>query len=172
MAFRYLNTASATIANTTTETTLIPTGNGSLVIPANQMAPGTFVRITIRGEFITDAIAPTLQFKVKLIAGSTVIIGNTGANTTPIAGAARVFEVSLLFVTSTIGVTGTVYSKGYAIIGLTATTNALWNMTTTATPMVVDSTVDNTIDVTVQWGTANANNSLVVFAAVIETSGT
>ncbi len=67
---RYVATADKTVANTTTETTLFGTGEGSLTLPANYLRTGRTIKIDIRGRLAATG-NPNRTIKLKL--GSTVI---------------------------------------------------------------------------------------------------
>lgn len=168
MGFIFVGSNGPVVSNSTTEKTLLPATNGTLVIPASQAVPGTFVRIGLRGVYGTDAVVPTLRLRAKLIGGSTVTVGDTGANT--MTGAATSdFELTVWLRFDTVGVTGVVYARGVVVIGLTQLTHVRWHMGQ-GSQFTIDSTVDQTIDITAQWGTANANSSIVAQDITVEIS--
>lgn len=67
----FVQTASATIANSTTETTISSTGVGRLTLPANFFIIGRTIRITGRG-FHSSTANPNITLKIKF--GSTVML--------------------------------------------------------------------------------------------------
>ena len=128
------------------------------------------MRLAIRGILTTDVVAPTIRFRVKF--GSTVV-GDTAAVTLPILATAGVFDMDFLLTFATTGAASTYTASGRILlsaapaIGVLTTCDIVY-VVPSVTP--VDLTVDKAIDVTVQWGTANASNSIASYIAVIETT--
>lgn len=148
----FAQTATVTVANTVTETTLIGAGVGSLVIPANTMRVGqTFSGIAMGPHSATGN--PTIQLRVYL---NSVVILDTGVVTSGnSAGAAWEFRGQAT-VRST-GAGGTIAADGFYIEAAGGTN--LFGMVST-TPVTIDTTVDQTLNFTVQWGTAAAGNTI------------
>jgi hypothetical protein len=151
--------ASGTVANTTTEGTLFGTIVGNAQIPAGILQPGRSVRVKVRGLLSTAAVPGTLDVKFKL--GSTQIVA-TGAQTPTASLTTRYFEVDVLLTCRTTGATGTVIAQGLMTHMPAAQSAAavLWELQNTAT-VTIDTTAAQTIDVTADWGTADAANSIV-----------
>ena len=154
---RFTQTATATVANTVTETTLISTGVGSVTLPATFLVAGRTVRLVIRG-IMTATGADTLDLKVKL--GGTTLV-STGA-ITPAAMTDEGWEVAVDITCRTTGATGTVFAQGMAIID-----NVTYNMAATTTT-TVDTTGTLAVDVTATWGVAALGNSVRSTNAVVE----
>ena len=162
----FTSTASATVANTTTETTLIGSGVGSLTLATNRLAAGKTLRIRARGYWGTDAaVAGTMRWRVKL--GSTTVL-DTGAITPAIAITNLFWQLDAEIVCRTTGGSGTVFAQGYtdrqevAEAALLAVT-----MVNTATT-TINTTVTQAIDVTFEWGTADAENTITCSNVTIE----
>ena len=171
MAFLFVGTTNKTVQNTVTETTLFPAAGGTLVIPANQVVAGSLLRITIQGAFITDAIPPTLRFRVRLTGGASVVVGDTTARALAFITVDSLFSLVFEIRTDTLGATGIINACGRVVVPTaTVTAPEFWSLRT-GSGHVIDSTVDQTLDVTAAWGTANANNSIRSEIAVVEITG-
>ena len=156
----FTQTASVTVANTTTQTTLLDGGVGSVTLPVNFFYPGRTLRITLYGYHSTVA-NPNITMRVKF--GSTTIL-TTGAvasgNSTNTA-----IKLEGFVTCRTDGATGTVIGQGtYTEAGGGAN---IFDMTNTATT-TIDTTASQTVDITVQWGTASASNTITSTNVILE----
>lgn len=158
-------TATATIANTTTETTVFGSGVGTLTLPANFFTAGKTIRIMIGGVFSTLVTPGNLTVKVKL--GSTTIATVTISNL--LASASNnAFQVQGDITCRSTGGSGTVmvngninYDTGTLVRGVAPLNNA--GATTT-----IDTTASQALSVTVQWATASASNTISATTATVE----
>jgi len=146
----FSQTADQTIANTTTETTLLGSGNGTKSVEAGMGRVGTTLRICVQGIKSATA-APTIRYRVK-IGGVTVL--DSGAVAT--ANAQCEFTIFAQITIRTLGATGTVIASGYVIDSASGV--ATWPLFATGTS-TVDTTAAMAVDVTQTWGTANALNT-------------
>lgn len=151
-------TATATVANTTTEGTLIGAGVGSLTLPANFLVPGRSLRLLARGLISTAAVPGTLTLAGKL--GATTL-ASTGAQTPEASLTDNVWEVDLVITCRTIGGSGTVFVQGFyrTTAGGGAGNAVQWEMGVTAA-VTVDTTTAQALDLTADWQTADAANSI------------
>lgn len=162
----FTQTASVTVGNSTTETSLFGTGQGSLTLPINTLNTGKRVRWTLMGT-ITDTGTPTLNLRIK-VGGST--IASTGAVALTGTVVNRVFRLEFEMVCRSIGASGTVIGQGsfwYDNSTNLGTTEGI-AMTATAT---VDTTAQLTLDASAQWGTADPADTLTVTNATVEVFG-
>lgn len=142
----FSQSASVTVANTTTETTLVGAGVGSKVIKASAPQIGQTWQGIMMG--IHSAVSnPNITINVKL--GSTTICSTgvvaSGSSTN------AYFEVRILFTYRTLGASGTLFCQGYYHEeggGASFNEYPMANTTTTT----IDTTSDQTIDITVIWG--------------------
>ncbi len=154
-------TADKTIANTTTETTLFGSGVGSLTLPANFFVAGRSVRVNLYG-YIAGVTTPNIRLRARL--GGTQVC-DTGA----IASVLTLSVVEGLLLTAIItcrstGSSGTVIGQVYwEIDGNTGFQGSETNATTT-----VNTTASQALDVTWEWGTASASNTLTITNATVE----
>lgn len=148
-------TASATVANTTTETTLVGTGTGSLTLPVNFLAVAKAIEIEAWGTIAT-LVTPTLRLKVKL--GSTVVIDTTAATLLTITGT-NLWSAKASIDCRTAGASGTVFGQGMAMY-YTSATGIAGIASPNTTTSTVDTTATQAIDATATWGTASASNTI------------
>lgn len=145
----YTQTTSVTVANTVTETSLL---TSTVTLPANFFTIGKQLNIKVRG-FHSGASTPTIRIRVKL--GSTVVLDtgviNSGNSTN------AYFDIDGVICCRTTGATGTIMSQGYFTeLGGGA---GAFGMTNTAAS-TIDTTASLVYDVTVEWGTASASNTI------------
>jgi len=146
-----------TVTATTTESTIIGTGVGSLTIPANAFQVGDSFRVDIMGH-ISAKNNDTVRIRVK--AGS-ILLGDTGVVTMPNI-TNKHFDMSLNFTIRSLGAAGVAsiasggqftYSKN-ASNAFEGSDFSLVNNTT------FDTTISNTLNITVQWSSADPLNSI------------
>ncbi|MGH7179154.1 MAG: hypothetical protein ACREJC_17380 [Tepidisphaeraceae bacterium] len=159
-------TASATVANTTTETTLIGSGVGSLTFAANSLVAGRSIRIRARGYWGTDAVtAGTMRWRIKL--GSTTVL-DTGVITPTVGITNLLWKLDADITCRTTGASGTVFGQGYVdrqeMAGIADFKNAMVNTATTT----IDTTAAQALDVTFAWGTADADNTITSSNVTVE----
>ena len=144
----YVSTANGQVTNTTTETTLIGSGVGTLTLPANFFVAGKTLRFTAAGIFSTQLVPVGLDIKFKL--GSTVIIA-TGAQVPSGATTNRFWWLDVLLTCRTTGGAGTVIAQGTFAHGEVAgVATFTWEMTSTATT-TIDTTASQVVDATATW---------------------
>lgn len=156
-------TASATVANTTTETSILGTGVGTKTLPANFFVAGKTLRVVVKGH-IADTGTPTLRIRCKL--GSTTIV-DTGAQTLLAITGTRGFEAEFLLTCRTTGASGTVFGQGDFQYNSAAVTGNVIDAPNTAAT-TVDTTASQAVDVTATWGTASASNTITGTNVTIE----
>ena len=146
-----------TVTATTTESTIIGTGSGTLTIPANAFQVGDSFRVDIMGH-ISAKNNDTIRIRVK--AGS-ILLGDTGVVTMPNI-TNKHFDMSLNFTIRSLGAAGVAsiasggqftYSKN-ASNAFEGSDFSLVNNTT------FDTTISNTLNITVQWNSTSALNSI------------
>lgn len=166
MAIIYTSTADTIVANTTTETSLLPT---ALVVPVDTLKTQSSFRFTVRGLYSTTVSPPTLRLRVKCTSTSgTTVLGDSGAQSVTSLGNSRYFSIDSVFTVRTSGSpSSTEFAQGHAIVNTAAITGQIWELFTVSVGSF-DSTVVNTFDITAQWGTASASNIITSTNVVIE----
>jgi len=154
----FVQTGNSTpITNTIVETTLINGGIGTLTVPANGFSVGDSFR-GVFGGILNSANNQTIRIRVKT--GSIVLLDSGLQAITNITN--DVFSLNIDFTIRQIGAAGVASIVSLGAFHYTKTSNAavqgfsfnVVNNTTFAT------NVSNTLNVTVEWGAANAGNSI------------
>jgi hypothetical protein len=155
--------ATATVANTTTESSVVPTITGNRTIAANSLAVGAHYRLIARGV-INNTGVPTLQIKAKL--GSTVIADTTAITTVAVSGN-NLWTFTDDFTCESTGGSGSVYAQGeFEYYSGSTTKNFAQASNSSAT--TIDTTASQFITVTATWGTASASNSITCTNLTLE----
>ena len=154
----YTQTASSTpVTNTTTETSLLDGGLGSLSIPADGFNVGDSFHAILTGH-ISSVNNHTLTIRIK--AGS-VIFATTGAIT--MAGTTgKHWKLEMFFTVRTIGAAGvaSIATGGAFMYTKNASNNFEGINFSTENTTTFDTTISNTLSITAQWDTANAGDSI------------
>lgn len=145
------------ITNTTTETTLINGGVGTLTVGANQFSIGDSFRADFGGVL---NVGNNQTIRIRLKTGS-VILADSGVQAiTNITN--DIWSLSVNFTVRQIGAAGvasivTLGSFHYVKTSNGAVEGFSWNTVNNTT---FNTTVSNTLDVTVEWGAATTANSI------------
>lgn len=165
----YVNTsvpAGNTVANTAADTAF----TSSYTIPAGQLDVGTVVRVKLYGVYSTDAAAaPTIRLRLKL--GATTMI-DTGAVTTVVSTSNRGWSAEATFTVTTDSATGVIEAQGFAEFETAATTALIVNMENIAAVSPIDTTSALALTATLQWGTADADNTATLREMTVEVMNT
>lgn len=148
---------STTITATTSELTLIDGGVGSLSVPANGFKVGDSFRVEMGGVMSAQN---NNTIRIRLKSGS-VNLGDSGPLTMP-AITNQVFMLNVTFTIRAIGAAGVasvVSLAQFHILKLASGTQQgfAWNTVNSTT---FDTTISNTLNITGQWSSNNANNSI------------
>lgn len=148
---------STPITATTTERTLIDGGVGTLSVPANGFSVGDSFYVTM-GGIMSAQNNNTITIRNK---SGSVILANSGALTLP-AITNQVWTMTITFTIRSIGGVGvaSIVTTGQLhILKLASGTQEGfgWNTINNTT---FDTTISNTLDITAQWSSNNANNSI------------
>lgn len=158
----FVATADATHANSTTETTIVGVGNGKMSIPANTLAVGDRFRLRARGYIGTHSTAGTLAINAT-VGGSSVATTGGATATNSLSNVA--WECEVEFTVRSIGATGTVVAGGfYRVDDGSAIVEGMPKTTATT----VDTTGALAVDLTADWGTANAANTITCQQVIFE----
>lgn len=145
--------AGNTIENTVTETAFA----SEYTIAGDSLSEPTVFRVRLSGIYSTDAVlAPTIRVRVKM--GVTTIL-DTGIITAVIGAADSGWTADMVMVVTTPGATASVEAQGF-IEFATGATIALVINTPNSSPYTIDTTVDVPITATVEWGTADVDNTV------------
>ena len=154
----YTQTASSTpVTNTTTETSLLDGGVGTLTVPANGFKVGDSFHAILTG-YISSVNNHTLTIRIK---SGSVVLATTGPIT--MAGAtARHWKLEVYFTVRTLGASGvaSIATGGTFMYTKNASTNFEGTNFSTETITGFDTTISNTLSITAKWGQTNAGDSI------------
>lgn len=154
----FAQTADSTpITGTTTETTLIDGGVGTLSVPANGFNIGDSFLVSMTG-IISSANNETLQIKVK---DGSIILGDSGLITMP-QTTLKHFDLRIIFTIRAIGGTGvaSIAVAGELTYSKDASNAFEGSDFSTINNTTFDTTITSTLDITAQWGSGNPLNSI------------
>lgn len=154
----FVQTATATAVTSSTETTVLASGVGSLTIPTNWFtANGTVLDVRFSGKYSTGAVPGTLQLKLKF--GATVV-AQTVAFTPIVSVTDGLYTGFIRLVARTVGASGTIFvADGLLTTGSTITPGEIIvSNPTLGTAVTVDTTATQVVDLTATWGTAATNS--------------
>ena len=154
----FAQTANSTpITNTTTETSLINGGVGSLSVPANGFEIGDSFRVVMAGIL---NVANNQSIRIRVKAGSVVLLDSGVQSISNITN--DVFSLNIDFTIRAIGGAGVASIVSLATFHYVKTSNATTQgfAFNTVNNTTFDTTVSNTLNITVEWGAANAGNSI------------
>jgi hypothetical protein len=154
----YTQTASSTpVTNTTTETSLLDGGVGTLTVPANGFKVGNSFHAILTG-YISSVNNHTLRIRIKT---DGIVLADTGVIT--MAGATgRHWKLEIYFTIRTLGASGvaSIATGGTFMYTKNASTNFEGTNFSTETTTGFDTTISNTLSITAQWGQTNTGDSI------------
>ena len=151
----YQSTASVTHANSTTETSLVGSGVGTMTLPSAALIAGKKLRFHASGTITTDAVAPgtltlTLYHNTSV---STIAV----TNTPPLLGSGTkrkwVFDLELVIRGST-----TCIGQGKLFISTSLTDGVWWEFGTSNSTAAI---AGGLIDFKADWQTADVDNEII-----------
>jgi hypothetical protein len=154
----FAQTANSTaITGTNVETTLINGGVGTLSVPANGFSVGDSFRAVVAG-LLNTANNQTIRIRVK--SGSVILLDSGVQSITNITN--DVFSLNVDFTIRALGTAGVASIVSLGTFHYAKTSNATvqgfaFNVVNSTT---FNTTISNTLDITVQWGSNNAGNSI------------
>jgi hypothetical protein len=153
---KFSQTAQSSAINSGTEGSLVGTGVGSLVLPANTLYIGSSYHIKIGGTcHISGGGSPTM-YRIKLKSGATILADSgiaTGEWSTNLP-----FECEIDFTIRTIGSSGEIQTNANFVYRRDSNERMVGVMIDDRQP--IDTTIDNTLDVTFQFTTHNTSNQI------------
>lgn len=159
-------TTGKTVANTVTETSLIPTGVGTLTLPANFLLVGKTARLKAWGTYSVTG-TPTMQIKFK--AGTTILADTLAVSMAAIAGAAWEYEAIVTCVTA--GSSGKYWAQGGGIFSKGNGSSPVYLNAPQTGIQSINTTTPAAFDLTATWGTASASNTITCSNLTVEILG-
>jgi len=149
------SSGSDTVSNTTTETDF----SSSHSIPADTLVTDDVCLLKARGVYKTDGgAAPTIQLRLKL---DNVTILDTTAITLPALGSFEGWEAEFQVHCVSTGISGELEIQG-AVTFADVSGDAIHLIPFNTDVYVADTTADLLFTVSVEWGTADADNSITM----------
>lgn len=148
---------SVVVSGTTSESTLIDGGVGTLSVPANGFNIGDSFRADF-GGVLNVANNQTIRIRVKT--GSVILLDSGTQAITNITS--DIWSLSINFTIRQLGAAGTASIVSLGSFHYTKTVNGTTEgfAFNTVNNTTFDTTINNTLDVTVEWGSANVANSI------------
>jgi len=148
---------SVTVSGTTTESTLIDGGVGTLSVPANGFAVGDSFRADFGGVL---NVGNNQTMRIRLKTGSVVLADSGVQAITNITS--DVWSLSVNFTIRQIGAAGVASIVTLGSFHYSKTNNGTVEgfSFNTVNNTTFDTTISNTLDVTVEWGSTNVDNSI------------
>ncbi len=158
----FTQTANTSVSATTTETTLLGSGVGTLTLPANFWVPSKTIKIKVTcSDIDTDATPGTWTIRGKY--GSTTIVSHAG---TPTASQTNgTGDTEIILTCRTAGASGTIAGYIKTTYGYTGVSTFMGTTTSTTT---VNTTASGAIGVTMQFGNSNAGNNITSLISIVE----
>ncbi len=149
----FSQTADKTVGNTVTETSIIGTGVGTMTIQSSDIYIGEVYKLCLSG-YMDVNLTPTMTWRLKF--GETTIVTSVFNMLAIPANSGWHIEYHLCF--RTLGVSGTCVVTGLFHYSDANTINqeSIVKVGTTT----VDTTINSLLNLTVQWGTANLENTI------------
>lgn len=148
-----------TVGNSTTETQLA----SAYTFTAEHLVEGTVIRFRAAGVYSTHSSAPTLRLRIKL--GTTTLL-DTGAFTTGTSLSNLGWSIDGNFIITTDSSLGEVEAQGIGFFAISASDGQTVFLPNTA-KVSVDMSSSLSFNVTAQWGTANAANTLTMRQLIV-----
>ncbi len=144
-----------TVSGTTSETTIIGSGVGSLSVPASGFSVGDSFRCIVSGDLGANN-NDTLTLRVKT---DSVVLGTTGAINLP-GVTNKHFNFDIHFTIREIGGTSvaSIISVGFFTFNKDASAGFEGGSFSTLNNTTFDTTISNTLDITAQFSSTNAAN--------------
>lgn len=159
------NTSPSTVAATTTQTAFAP----SYTIPANNCVPGRVYRVLARGVYSTQGGLLGTDVIVRLRAG-TAILAATGSVDVSLGVSNRQWTLNADVICITNGSGGNVEAAGTLSLSTGIDSTSFAEMANSST-IPLDMSSSQNLQITVQWGSANAANSMILRQFTVESLG-
>ena len=159
----------AAVANTVTETIIFP----DVTVPANYMQYGRGLRLNAKGKLsVNTATTPTVRFRLRWGGVAGVLLWDSGLITNGSGVTNALWALEIFMQTRLNGATGTILAMGECLVGSAAAPSV---GSATGAPafgsygsggddspaaVTVNLTIDKALSLSVEWGTAHANNTL------------
>lgn len=149
------------VTNTTTETTLIGTGIGSMTLGADFLTAGKTINAVLHGYYAHAAVTPG-TIRLRGYVGSTVVLDTGTVNLSGAITTNRTFAFQSVMTCRTTGASGSVISQGE----LKEQGSSAFVLNTS--PTTIDTTISQTLDFTIEFSLASTDNKVATTNIIIE----
>ncbi len=162
--------ATQTIATTTTKTSIVGTGIGSLTIPANTLTVGKTYRMHIEGMYSTPLLLNLATVTCRMeLNGTAITTASTSSLASLLASANNsAFQADQIITIRTTGSSGTLVAFGQLTFTTSTTARGYIDMNTGVNPVAINTTISNTFTPTIQLGNSNSGNTISSFVCTFE----
>jgi hypothetical protein len=161
----FTQTATVSVANTTTETTLLGSGTGSLTLAGGSLVPGRTLRFRASGFYGSTSSPGNLTVNVKL--GSVAVLTATNALVASVSN--QWWSLDAEITCRSTGASGSVMGNACVLLRNAAPALAVigWEMVNTS-PVTVDTTGALTVDLTATFTVQSSSNTISCTNASLE----
>lgn len=163
----WMTSDATAVANTTTETVLVP----NITIPANYMADGRLLRMRVFGKLSTTG-TPTITFAVRWGGVAGTLLATTEAITNGSGVTNANWDAEVYIQTRANGSSGSLLVWGLAHVHTAAATvvTNVFGVSGFDAPaaVTVDLTADAALSFTGDWSAASASNTITAMGYVLE----
>lgn len=163
----FTSTADKTLTNSSTETSVISTGIGSMTLAANFLTVAKRISIVI-GSIISTTTPSVVNLTIKIKYGSTVLATAIITNL-PTSLTSGDLSITANATCRTTGATGSISINGAVIYNIGTVTNGFVSLSNTGVPITIDTTTSNLLDITATWATAATGNTLLTTDTYVNT---
>lgn len=154
------------VENTTTETSLLGSGVGSLLIPADSWIKGQSYHFQVTGVInanVNDAV------HIRLKTGATQLLSGGSSTLFAITGG-KYFQYDIYFTCREIGGPGVGILEGTGTFGRKVDTSSQYRVTSIndTNNTTFTTTGNNTLDITAEWSVADPNNRIQSRTAILK----
>lgn len=159
-------TATTTVANTGADTTVLDTGVGTKTVAANYVRAGSVVRINVWGSYGTKTLTPGAIFITYRLGSASCAVTLSGLPAN--VGGTGSWKGEGSFTFRTIGASATCVGNGEVTYNNAVATDGFFGAYGTLSSDTVDTTGTLAANVTAQWATSDAANTISCTQATIE----
>lgn len=160
----YSSTSNGEVGNTAVESSLLSTGEGTLIIPADTLVVGSAIRLRVGGYYYSAAADTDILFRMKI---DTTTWGSTTV-TLPVNQIDRWWTAEANLICRVDGASGLIIGHGQVCYASDADSYQNVAPLVNTAGITVDTTATNAITFSAEWTTADASNSITSMYATLE----
>lgn len=161
----FVATADGTVANTTTPTTAIGSGSGTLTIPSGFLQTGRTIRIKGGGIVSTPVTGGSFTGRLKIGSATAATFTTTAL---PASASNNQFDFEITITGRTTGASGQAVCNGVFNYVTAAGVMAHESWNNGGSSFTHNTTISNAIDFTIEWDTADAAKTITTKVFTVE----